>query len=80
MAGTMRHLVLLGDSIFDNHSYVAPGEPSVIEQLKTKIKDIGWNATLLAVDGNVLSDIAHQIKHVPLDATHLFISIGKILF
>ena len=29
----MRHAVLLGDSIFDNLSYV-PGKPAVIEQLR----------------------------------------------
>ncbi|UJR35797.1 hypothetical protein I4U23_028545 [Adineta vaga] len=71
----MRHLILLGDSILDNGSYVR-GQPAVIDQLKTKIKDQGWKATLLAVDGNVLSHIADQIKRVPDDATHLFISIG----
>ena len=30
----MNHVVLLGDSIFDNASYV-PGKPPVIEQLRT---------------------------------------------
>ena len=28
------HLVLFGDSIFDNHAYVQPGEPAVIDQLR----------------------------------------------
>jgi hypothetical protein len=79
MASPIRHLVLLGDSIFDNGSYVR-GRPSVIDQLKTKIKDQGWNASLIAVDGNILSDVSHQIKNVPRDATHLFVSIGKTHF
>ena len=76
MASTTRHLVLLGDSIFDNRSYVGKGRPSVIDQLKSAITDRGWKATLVAVDGDVLSDIADQINRVPPDATHLVISIG----
>jgi len=76
MACAIRHLVLLGDSIFDNCSYVGKGQPAVIDQLKAKVKDQGWNATLVAVDGNVLSHVADQIKRVPRDATHAFISIG----
>ena len=78
MTSTQRHLVLLGDSIFDNRSYVGKGQPSVIDQLKSAIKNQGWNATLVAVDGNVLSHIADQINRVPRDATHLIVSIGII--
>jgi len=74
----MRHLVLLGDSIFDNGVYVQRGQPAVIDQLKAQIKDHGWKATLLAVDGHVLSHIADQLRNLPKDATHLFISIGRI--
>ncbi|CAF0754996.1 unnamed protein product [Rotaria sp. Silwood1] len=74
MVSPIHNIILLGDSIFDNRSYVGRDQPAVIDQLKTKVKDFGWNATLLAVDGNVLSHIADQIKHVPCDATHLFIS------
>ena len=32
----MKHVVLLGDSVFDNSAYV-PNEPDVIEQLKRKL-------------------------------------------
>ncbi len=78
MASANRHLILLGDSIFDNRSYVGRNQPAVIDQLKAKVKDQGWNATLVAVDGNVLSHVADQIKRVPRDATHLFVSIGTI--
>lgn len=78
MTCVSRHLILLGDSIFDNRSYVPRGQPGVIDQLKSRVKDQGWNATLLAVDGNVLSHIPDQIKRIPRDATHLFISIGMI--
>ena len=77
MASAKRHLVLLGDSIFDNGCYVGKGNPGVIDQLKAKVHPYQWQASLLAVDGNVLSHIANQIKKIPSDATHLFISIGK---
>ena len=36
----MGHVILLGDSIFDNARYV-PGGPSVIEQLRRALPD-GW--------------------------------------
>ena len=80
MVSPMCHIILLGDSIFDNSSYVEHGQPAVIDQLKAKIKDSSWNATLIAVDGDVLSGIVDQIKRIPHDATHLVISIGKFCF
>lgn len=30
----MSHVVLLGDSVFDNGSYVRKGEPDVVEQVR----------------------------------------------
>ncbi len=70
----MQHAVLLGDSIFDNAVYV-PGGPPVIEQLRTALgRD--WRATLLAVDGHVVTDVAGQLARLPPDATHLLISAG----
>ncbi len=70
----MPHLVLLGDSIFDNARYV-PGEPAVIDQVRAMLP-ADWQATLLAVDGNVTSDVAVQLQRLPRDATHLFVSVG----
>jgi hypothetical protein len=35
---TMPHIVLLGDSIFDNAAYV-PGELPVIEQLRARLPE-----------------------------------------
>lgn len=70
----MNHAVLLGDSIFDNASYV-PGKLPVIEQLRKSLP-AGWKATLLAVDGDVTADVQNQIKRLPDDATHLIISCG----
>lgn len=70
----MGHIALVGDSIFDNASYV-PGGPSVIEHLRKALKP-GWNATLLAVDGAVAEDVAPQLKKLPNDVTHIVVSVG----
>lgn len=71
----MPHIALLGDSIFDNQSYVQPGEPDVIHQLQAHLP-ADWEATLLAVDGSVTTDIRRQLAHLPTDPTHLVISVG----
>jgi hypothetical protein len=70
----MPHLVLLGDSIFDNGFYV-PEEPAVIEQVRSALPS-GWQATLLAIDGNVVEDVPRQLERLPRDATHLAVSAG----
>jgi hypothetical protein len=68
------HVVLIGDSVFDNAAYV-PGELPVIEQLRAQLPD-GWRATLLAIDGASIGDVARQLERLPRDATHLVLSIG----
>lgn len=70
----MGHVVLLGDSIFDNASYV-PGGPPLIDQLRQALPR-GWVATLLAVDGHITEDVAQQLQSLPAEATHLFVSAG----
>lgn len=70
----MNHLVLLGDSIFDNRAYVAGG-PAVIDQVQ-KTVPAGWKASLLAVDGNTSVQVPDQLKHLPSDCTHLVLSAG----
>src|SRR6476661_6879619 len=70
----MSHVALLGDSIFDNASYVPGGSP-VIEQVRRGLPQ-GWKATLVAVDGHTVEDIASQLPRVPADATHLVVSVG----
>lgn len=70
----MKHIALLGDSVFDNKAYVGGG-PDVVEQLRMILPAM-WNATLCAVDGAVVKDVRRQLKNVPSDATHLVISIG----
>jgi len=68
------HIVLLGDSIFDNKSYTR-GEPDVVGHLASVIPWT-WRATLLAVDGATTSDVGRQLDRVPDDATHLVVSVG----
>jgi hypothetical protein len=70
----MGHVILLGDSIFDNGRYV-PGGPSVIEHLRRALPP-GWRASLLAVDGNGAEDVSRQLVRLPEDATHLVVSAG----
>ncbi|MEM6331035.1 MAG: SGNH/GDSL hydrolase family protein [Planctomycetota bacterium] len=68
------HVVLLGDSIFDNGVYVG-GKPAVIDQVREQLGD-GWQATLLAIDGDVTDGVALQLRRLPEGATHLVISVG----
>jgi hypothetical protein len=70
----MKHVALLGDSIFDNAVYV-PGKPAVIEQLRNKLSP-NWEVTLLAVDGDVTEDVLKQTANLPDDTSHLVISCG----
>lgn len=70
----MNHIVLLGDSIFDNGVYVSGG-PSVIDHLRGGLPP-GWKGSLLAVDGAVTEDVARQVARLPVDATHLAVSVG----
>ncbi|HEX6163217.1 MAG TPA: SGNH/GDSL hydrolase family protein [Vicinamibacterales bacterium] len=68
------HIVLLGDSIFDNSAYTG-GEPDVATHLR-RIVPAEWRATLCAVDGATTSGIRSQVKRTPADATHLVVSVG----
>lgn len=70
----MPHIVLLGDSIFDNAAYVGGGL-DVIAHLRRQIPPES-KADLRAVDGSLVEDVAAQLKKVPRTATHLIISTG----
>ncbi|MDP8993873.1 MAG: SGNH/GDSL hydrolase family protein [Pseudomonadota bacterium] len=70
----MGHIVLVGDSIFDNGAYVGGG-PDVVRQLREALPP-GWRATLAAVDGAVTRSVAAQLARLPADATHLVLSVG----
>lgn len=67
------HVVLLGDSIFDNAAYVG-WDPDVVTQLRQKLP--GWQCSLLAVDGDVIADVPRQLGGLPGDVTHLIVSVG----
>jgi lysophospholipase L1-like esterase len=68
------HIVLLGDSIFDNAAYVG-GAPDVVRQLRAVLPG-RWRATLLAVDGAVSDSVARQLQSLPSDASLLVVSVG----
>jgi len=70
----MPHLVLVGDSIFDNAAYTRGG-PDVVTQLR-RLLPSGWAATLLAVDGDRTEDVDQQLANLPPDASHLILSVG----
>lgn len=70
----MGHIILLGDSIFDNAAYVRGGI-DVITHLRRQIPS-GWRASLKAVDGGRVEDVRRQAQGLPDDATHLFVSAG----
>lgn len=68
------HLVLLGDSVFDNAEYVPDGS-SVTEHLQ-RVLPADWQVTLLAVDGSTISAVDGQLQKIPSDTTHIVLSVG----
>jgi hypothetical protein len=68
------HIVLLGDSIFDNVAYTS-GAPDVVTHLR-RLLPPDWEATLCAVDGATTLGLTAQLAHVPAAASHLVIAIG----
>jgi GDSL-like lipase/acylhydrolase family protein len=70
----MAHVVLLGDSIFDNSAYVAGG-PDVVRQLQARLP-AGSRASLAARDGARIADVAPQVDLIAPDATHFVVSVG----
>ncbi|HKX28194.1 MAG TPA: SGNH/GDSL hydrolase family protein [Blastocatellia bacterium] len=70
----MKHLVLIGDSIFDNQAYINGGADVTAHLINQMPSD--WKATLRAVDGSTVETAARQISGLPGDATHLIVSAG----
>jgi len=70
----MKQIILLGDSIFDNASYVAKGE-SVIEILSADL-DNDAKVILLAVDGDVTLDVLSQVQKSPKGDSIFVVSCG----
>jgi hypothetical protein len=68
------HVVLIGDSIFDNARYVAEGK-SVTHHFQHQMPP-GWNVTLRAVDGAVAGDVKSQLSNLPAGTTHIIMSVG----
>jgi hypothetical protein len=70
----MQHVVLLGDSVFDNATYVSGGK-DVVAQVRERLPS-SWRATLRAVDGSVMSSLPRQLAELPSDASYLVVSVG----
>jgi hypothetical protein len=70
----MKHIILCGDSIFDNKAYTKGG-PDVVTHLRQQIP-AEWRASLRAVDGSIAENVSKQLLDLPSDATHLIISAG----
>ena len=71
----MTHVVLLGDSVFDNTAYVGGAGADVLTHTRRRAPG-GWEATLLAVDGSVVDGVHRQLQRLPAGATHLVVSAG----
>jgi lysophospholipase L1-like esterase len=70
----MKHVVVLGDSVFDNASYVG-GYPDVQQQVADLLPQSS-RVTLLARDGTLIAGVNSQLDSLPPTATHLVISAG----
>ena len=68
------HVMLLGDSVFDNAAYVAGG-PDVVRQVRARLPG-GWRVTLAARDGAITADVPAQLARVTSDASRLVVSAG----
>ncbi len=71
----MAHIVLLGDSIFDNKTYVGENGKDVVTHLRESLPN-DWQATLRAIDGSIIENVLGQLFDAPPDATHLIVSVG----
>lgn len=69
------HVVLLGDSILDNQSYVQVDEHDVRTQLETLL-GADHRVTLSAIDGSMINDVERQLGSIPRHASHLVVSMG----
>lgn len=68
------HIVLLGDSIFDNASYTK-GEPDVVGHVRGMLPN-DCSASLLAVDGSTTGDVEDQLASLPKDVSRAVVSVG----
>ena len=68
-----KHLILLGDSIFDNGIYVEPGQADVTDHLQRKLADTDWTLDQRAVDGAVVSSVLHQLSSKTISKPSTFV-------
>jgi lysophospholipase L1-like esterase len=72
----MNHVVLLGDSIFDNAAYVGqPKGTPLVNWLQQEVPT-GWRVSLRALDGATTHNILDQLSLLPPSASHLVVSVG----
>lgn len=67
-------IAIVGDSIFDNGTYVPDGMP-FIEQLNSHLPE-GSEAYLLARDGDMVLGATEQVSRIQDGTTHIFVSVG----
>jgi hypothetical protein len=72
-ANAMMHIAMIGDSVFDNASYVGEA-PDVRAQLQSLLASA--EVTSFARDGAVMADIPMQLRQIPHSATYIVVSIG----
>src|SRR3974390_1315768 len=70
----MAHVVLLGDSVFDNAAYV-DGGLSVSDHLRRELPPTS-TVTLLAADGSSASGVPLPLPGIPAEAPHMVFSAG----
>jgi hypothetical protein len=72
-----KHITLLGDSVFDNGSYVEPGQNDVTAHLRKKLDAIGGTFEMRAVDGDITTDIEEQLlSHQVTKPCTFVLSVG----
>lgn len=71
-----KQILLLGDSIFDNQTYV-PGEPDVRSTLETMVDSNEWDVDLWAVDGHRTLDVPKQLSDADVvPGSRFYLSVG----
>jgi hypothetical protein len=71
----MSHIVLLGDSIFDNKVYVGSG-PDVVHQLREAVAARLEGHAAGRSMATPTQGVPAQLASLPQDATHLVVSAG----
>ena len=68
-------LILLGDSIIDNASYVQPGESDVPAQIRANLPE--HEVVMRARDGNMVADVLADLDRAPLPPdARIVLSVG----